>query len=340
MIEFGKYNAADKLEKLRIFWQTGSNSLPEMDRTDHHKRQNLPKWESVALAGGRRAVNEHIRQVKAKIAALQTGELDHLLFEARQGRPVAGTSLCDLELASLLVSGDGATAASLGQDIAHQIRRGGFAGIMDFARIAPQVVTGLVHIFEQGMLAELSFTQDAGEIPTAEILTRWAGPFPHRYLLGMTSALCVFTTRQLGKHDVIHVHNAGIPDATLVDIDHEYMQKIKKIYSPRWSYVLSDYKEFLDENLSRHKRYDVVIADPPLPLAGDVVGESFARFLGVTGKTLILYYTTQMTYELGLKEGGMELMSERLSAMSSIKVGVREIMPRNSEISWVVLEKR
>ena len=97
------------------------------------------------------------------------------------------------------------------------------------AGIRSEVISALINIFEREHVEEADLQSGLGEIPTAEVLTRSAGPFPQSHLVGKTSALCVFTVRQSGIHDVIHVHNAGIENVTLVDRDDKWMDKMKKI---------------------------------------------------------------------------------------------------------------
>lgn len=322
MIEYGKYRAEGKLKKLRILWTTGKVELPEEARLDAYGRENIPQWERAALNGGRRAFSEYIEQI------------------CDQRSPVDLSGL-DAELIGVL-----ANARAPHDPVASHIefRCKGVAPPLPKALtgLPPEAVDALADIFESGMLRGLTFTQDAGEIPTPEIMTRSAGPFPKSHLVGKTSALCVFTVRQLGRHDVIHVFNAGIENVTLVDLDASWMEKLKRIYSPRWSYVAPiDYRAFLEKALAEGRKFDVVITDPPLGLANEVVVENFGKFLSLCNHTLIMLFTGETAAELGFDgRGGLDIMSQRLSVRYATRLEVSEVMFRAQNVYWAVITRR
>ncbi|HVT30285.1 MAG TPA: hypothetical protein VHE81_19905 [Lacipirellulaceae bacterium] len=309
LLENGKYRAAEKLGFLDRYWETGQSGLPDEDRLDAFRRNNVVKWERAALTSGRRGFVERMRQRGDQTPALTA-------FIAQNPSMMAG-------LPDLLVK---------------EVKDRGTKRSVETVGLPAPVAVEAVEIFRAGMLEGLVYTADIGEVPSVQAVSRIAGPFPSSCLEGLSSALCLFTCAQYGRQDVIHMFKAGIPDVTLVDLNAENMERMKRIYQSNWSYETADYRMFLSSAVAAKAQYDLVTADPDIALAYDVAGPHLKELASIARKTLCLMYTAELLESDGYNAGGLEQMSRSVSSRSGCRLKVVEVMRRANTVYWAVIQ--
>ncbi|HTV71951.1 MAG TPA: hypothetical protein VMF90_25750 [Rhizobiaceae bacterium] len=86
--------------------------------------------------------------------------------------------------------------------------------------------------------------------------------FPEFVLQDSTSAAAFYTAALLGVRDVIHLNNHGIHDVTLVDLDPEKTEEMRKVYPASWDYVIDDAYKVMDRFRAEGRRFDVILLDP------------------------------------------------------------------------------
>ncbi len=87
-------------------------------------------------------------------------------------------------------------------------------------------------------------------------------PFPQFTLANANSGICIYSVALHGVRDVIHLRDKQVKRVTLVDIDREKMEEMKKIYPQRWEYLVGDAFETLDRLKRDDQTFDVVVLDP------------------------------------------------------------------------------
>jgi hypothetical protein len=187
------------------------------------------------------------------------------------------------------------------------------------------------------MLEGLVYTGDTGEVPSAQAVSAVAGPFPRGCLTGVSSAACLFACEQYGRQDVIHLFEAGIPHVTLVDLDDGRMAHMKRMYRPDWRYEVQDFREFLGSAVAAKAQYDLVTTDPRLVMADEVVGERLRQLAAIARNGLCLLYTADLLERDGYNSGGVERMSQVISARAGRKLEVLEVMHRANTVFWAVI---
>jgi hypothetical protein len=308
LVEPGKYRADEKLDFLYRYWETGHSGLPEEDKFDFAQRDNIEKWERDALVGGRRGLDERIPHLPKQTSALAAS-----------------------------VAQDPSMALRLQTILTKKAQGGGLQKSVDVDGLPSVASKEAIALFRAGMLEALIYTADTGEIPSAQAVSRIAGPFPRSCVEGMATAACLFTCAQYGRQDVIHVYNAGIRDVTLVDLDAAKMDHMKRIYRPEWSYKVGDYRAFLASAIASKTQYDLVTADPNLSHADEVVGEGLGDLVSITRKALCTGYSADLLERDGYKAGGLEGMSRTISDRLGRNLNVVEVMYRANTAYWAVI---
>jgi len=85
--------------------------------------------------------------------------------------------------------------------------------------------------------------------------------FPRWVLMDAERVGCFFAAGFLGRNDVIHVRNAGVKHATLVDQDEGKLAEMHRLYAmPDWRYVVGDC--YAEARARAKDPFDVVIVDP------------------------------------------------------------------------------
>ncbi len=208
-------------------------------------------------------------------------------------------------------------------------------------RFTDAAVAGLWAAFRDGVLESLVYTEDDGEIPTLDMLRARSLFYPAEYLAGKKSALAVFVTYFLGRNDVVYLLDAGIPAVTLVDQDSVGLNLMTRIYPAHWSYLVSDYRRYLDEALARGERFDVVSCDPPMFLTEEVGWANGGKLLDLCNDVFITTYSGEMMSQLGHDTKNWETMSGALTERFGTAVAITAIYPRipGQAHHWVVLRK-
>lgn len=96
--------------------------------------------------------------------------------------------------------------------------------------------------------------------------------FPTELLRGARSAACFYCAAFGGRQDVIHVADAGVPEALLVDTDGARLGEMLPYLeaAPGWSIRCQDAIECARNLADVGRKFDVVILDP-------FTGDSMAR---------------------------------------------------------------
>jgi SAM-dependent methyltransferase len=328
MIRIGHYSAEAKLDSVAQLWEGGSPEVQQRGAVDHHRRPLLPKWVDRARHGGSRAVDRYLDRYLASpstpVAAVGVGAPERSAWVLRQ----------------LQESGRLPPRGKIIDDLVDQITHGGWRRRpIRIDALPPALTSRLCEVFAQGMLEELAYTEDEGEVPSLAILRRRAIAFPAEFLAGRASALCVFTTAFLGKADVIYVYDAAIRDVTLVDLDEIAMNKVRQMYPPHWSYIVSDYRSFLSAAVEQRRRYDLVTADPPAFAFPDMRDRSLRDLLLLTDRLIISLGGPEILDEMGFADG-TEAMSRRFSEKMGFPLSVRHLLRRgNTDRYWVVFDR-
>jgi hypothetical protein len=307
LVEKGKYGPDEKLGFLNRYWSTGQSGLPEDDKLDFAKRDNIVKWERDALAGGRRGFQERLRRL------------------TKQASPLAA------------LSRDGGLVDKLPVLLTKEVQRGALTKFAGLEGIPLPAAKEALELFTAGMLEGLGYTSDTGEVPSAQAVARIAGPFPISCLEGASSAVCLFTCAQYGRQDVIHMYKAGIADVTLVDLSADIMPLMKRIYRPEWTYRVDDFRAFLSSTIAAKIKYDVVTADPDTPLIDEVTGARLGELAAITRKAICAPYTADLLERDGYNAGGLEQMSQSISARFGRKLKAVEVLHRNAKVYWAVI---
>jgi hypothetical protein len=182
-------------------------------------------------------------------------------------------------------------------------------------------------------LDALRWTGDDGEVPGLDDLRLAAGPFPTEYLRPGTTALCLFSARFYGRSDVIRVHDAGITQATLVDLDAKRLEEMRTIYPATWDYVAADCREFLRKDTGR---YDVVIADPWQTMAAEVAWDWLPKIMSMT-TAFIVNYIDEMLATLGVASDDLDRLSEVVCERTGVPVRFQKMMQRTKPVWWAVI---
>jgi hypothetical protein len=218
---------------------------------------------------------------------------------------------------------------------------GGLSQPLTDIRLSAIAVTRLRDAFTNGALAALEYTEDDGEVPTLDMLRARSLSYPTEYLQGKSSALAIFVTYFLGRNDVLHILDHGIPRVTLVDRDADGLELMKLIYPQHWTFRAEDYEAYLDTALKAADEYDVVSCDPSLYMAEQVAWTNFGKFSKIFRKVFISNYTGEMLSKIGFGECDLAEMSVRLSELVGQTVMIGGIYPRipGQAHHWVVLSR-
>jgi hypothetical protein len=320
----GQYSAAEKFEKLCAFWRSGDSGLPEASLRDRVGRPLLPKWERWArqrgVLAGRRLVDEALLQGKGE----QTSAPELMAFAQRER----------------------AAFRSLRAALEQHIRNSGLTEDIRLPGAEEALVGQLCRFYREGIIQELAYTEDRGEIPSLEKLSELGSPaFPAEYVNGKNTALCVFVTLFLGKNDVIRLYKAGVKHVTLVDNDADGMADMRLIYPAHWTYIVSDYRDFLDSAAARGLRYDLVVVDQPIALTQEAAWDHFPSLLALFTDTLMISYTQGMVEALGWDGNDLGKLSTNISSRFSCSVEVLTLSHRYrdnrvGDLYWMVMRQR
>ena len=325
MIRVGRYDAFDKLTILNRHW-ADPGAVGDIG-ADKFGRPRLPHWHAIAAAAGRRACADYIR---AKINTLRAGG---------GGDTEATGERISHEIAQLIGQiGDLALQARV-DEVAQTITTAGFdAAVGD--GLPQALVERLRQVFQAGALSALRWTEELGEVPTIEIIREQApADFPHRAVRGCREVLCLFSAWFYGRSDVIHVHAAGPDQVTLVDLHGPSLADMKLIYPAHWRYVCADFRDFLGQAETEGGFYDLIVSDPFRGVETAVAWELLPNIMRLCSSTFITNYFIEMFLELGVAADDVEGLTRAIRQRTGVDIVVTEIVPRNADVSWVVMRK-
>ena len=226
------------------------------------------------------------------------------------------------------------------RQLAEAITGTGFvAGLND--GLSPQFVERMKDVFKTGAVDRLRWTEDAGEIPTIEIIRAQRPPgFPTDAIKHKRNALCLFCARFYGRSDVIHVHDICPDHMTLVDYDAPSMEDMKLIYPVQWTYICTDYKEFLQQASQSGLSYDLIVCDEWPWIAKEVVWDSLPTIMKLCSDTFIADYFGAMLVEFGhraRRSGGIH--PRAVTQRTGVDVVFTQMMSRGRDVYWAVMRK-
>jgi hypothetical protein len=328
MIRLGRYDVLDKWEIVCRSW-AGDGPALDLGVNRHGNKQLLPEWQSAAFREGYSYCIDYIR---LKCEALNYGV------------PNAGAAgdgeddELNEELSRLLQEVGYDEFRARGLRLVDGIKSSGVSAASD--ELPPRVADRLKEAFKLGALLALRWTEDIGEIPDLEVLRAQAKPaFPLKAIQGKRNVLAMFCVRYYGMLDVIHIHDAGPDQVTLVDFDAECLEAVQRIYPRQWNYVLSDYKDFLREAEARGLVYDLIVADPWRVQCPEVGFDMLSTIMSLCSDMFVMHYVKEMFDELGVAWTDFAGLSRAIKERTGVDVMVTDMVERSTENCWLVLRK-
>ena len=327
MIRIGRYDAFEKWTILSRSWKDPA-SVPDPG-LDKFGRQRLKTWHQAAVRAGRRACESYIR---ARVDGMSGGRSDDaLLPSAGQEDPVGG------EIGQFVQRVGQADLVGQVIDFAETIPSSGSGALPD-GGFSPALADRLRQVFEAGALQALRWTDEAGEVPTVEILREHAaGSFPVGAVENKQTVLSLFSARFYGRSDVILIHDARPAHVTLVDLDQSSLEAMKLIYPKGWTYIHQDFETFLREADQRGLSYDLVVSDPFSPYGRVVAFDLLPLIARLCTDTFITNYFDDMFQALAIRPGDREGLARAILAKTGIDVDITDQSHRGGGVYWVVM---
>ena len=328
MIRIGDYDAFDKWELLCRHWQD-RGSVPDPG-VDKFGRPRLVRWETAAVESATAAVFDYIRfRATGSTSGPEGGE-----------GAVADQSSIRQETAALWREFGNGGLGAMTRQFAEAIASDGFpnAGSDRFSR---ELIVRLKEVFKRAALDRLQWTEEPGEIPTVDILRmQRSTAFPAEAIHGKRNALCVFCARFYGKDDVIHVHDVNPDHVTLVDDDAQSIEDMKLIYPEDWSFVVDDYRRYLQRALEVGAKFDLIVCDEWPAMAKEVAWECLPLIMNLCSDMLIINYTAEMFDELNVSMHELRRLSTAVSKKTGVEVAFSKMSPLGANACWAVIHKR
>jgi hypothetical protein len=176
------------------------------------------------------------------------------------------------------------------------------------------------------------------DLPTLGELRAYHSDFPTDAVQGKTNALCLFAAWFCGRSDVIHVLDAGIRHATLVDKFAPGMAAVRQLYPPNWAHWCGDYRDFLAS--AEPAGFDLVVADQPREYGSEVAITCLPAIARLCAPrfTFVVNYWRETVAELGAARTNLPALSRALSDRSGIVADFRWMERRVPELDWAVIE--
>lgn len=328
MIRLGRYDVFDKWEIVCRSWAGGEAAAIDVGVNRHGNRKLLPDWQFAAFAGGNRYC--------ANYARLKCESLDSEMSGSAIGNDDdAGV---DAEFSRLLREiGPGEFRDRTGRLI-DSIKCSGMAA--PCAELPPRIASRLKEMFKLGALQALRWTEDPGEIPDIDVLRADVRPpFPRAAIKGKRNVLAMFCVRYYGVLDVIHINDVCPDRVTLVDVDEECLGTAQRIYPGDWTYICSDYKEFLARAEEQGLVYDLIVADPWRLQCPEVGFDMLPTIMARCSDMFVMHYVKEMFEELGVAQTDFAGLSRALRQRTGVELVVTEMVERSTENCWLVLRK-
>jgi hypothetical protein len=324
----GRYAPEEKWEILCRYW-LDPTSVGDLGMNRFGSHPVLSVWNTCAEWGGKTAcANLLLRKLGSPSRA-----------SAAEGLSAEPDPI-NREIAKL--------ARQLGQDgllqrvsgLGQVITTAGFAAPLDGEGLSPQLVDRLRAEFKAGALLRLRWTDDHGEIPSIDVLRSHKGRgFPTDAFKGKEKVLSIFCALYYGRNDVIHILDACPEHVTLVDLNAEAMDAMRLIYPNTWNYVVADRRVFLDQAREGGLTYDVIVCDPPRPLAPEIAWDLLPTIMCLCSDTFITDYFHEMFDDLGAEQNDLDRLSRAVKQRTGVDVIVTDVEERNKDVCWVVMKK-
>jgi hypothetical protein len=327
VIRLGAYDADDKWEMLCRYWENPASVTESV--VDKWNRPVLPHWAALGRWGGRDACVEYIR-----VGLLSTPP-------SAGAEPVIGylDSTVSGEMAQLAARVGDSGLRDLVHKLIDTITTSGFLAAFE-GEMSARLTDRLREVFKAGAVAYLKWADERGEIPSLEVLRMRKGTFPENAIKYKRKVLSLFPALYYGRNDVIHIYDICPDHVTLVDLNAEALTDIQLIYPNEWTYVCSEFKEFLGQAAQRQDRYDLVVADPPKDLGVPAAWDMLPTIMALGTDTFITNYFAEMFEELGVGGDDLDGLSRAVRARTGVDVVFAEILERNSAVSWAVMRRR
>lgn len=116
------------------------------------------------------------------------------------------------------------------------------------------------------------------EVP--DLLAR--ASFPHRLFADCRSALLLFCAGLYGRNDGYWAYQAALEDVTGVDVDHDRLEHMRRLYPASWRFVEADCFDFYPD-----RTWDLVVVDAPTLLT-DRAGGQLEHWCGLANQAVVL----------------------------------------------------
>lgn len=343
MIRFGRYDVFDKWDIV-----CRSSATPDLDvGTDRHGKILLPEWQVTAFAGGSRACRDYLRLKCEALARGAAGEPGDNGDESELNRA----------LSRLLAEIGAEEFEARSFRLVDALREQGPVAATQ-SELPSVVAQRLAEVYRSGALLALRWTDDPGEIPDIEVMRskmadivylresgieswRSQSVFPSDAIKGRRKkVLSMFCARFYGLMDVINIYDISPGHVTLVDRDGDCINAMQKIYPQGWSYIQSDYEDFLRQAEEQNLVYDLVVTDPWAAQCKEVGLDGLQRMMDRCEDLYVTHYTQKMLDELGVDLEDLDGLSRAIGQWTGIDVTVTATLRRSYLNAWVAMRRR
>lgn len=144
-----------------------------------------------------------------------------------------------------------------------------------------------------------------------------ARPYPDHLLKDARTGLCLFSAAFLGHNEAIHFAMADVV-TTCVDIDPDRLAQLEDLYPDTWEFVNEDAWDYAVAAGDAGRTWDVVSVDTFRGNATERSLTTIPLWCSLADKAVVMTLEKGQDYDVPLRWRA-------------------ELMPRNSEVYWLVL---
>ncbi len=164
--------------------------------------------------------------------------------------------------------------------------------------------------------------------------------FPHAYITGAYSAVCLFGATTNGRTDLIHLYDSGLKDVVVVDGNKSKLDHVATIFPDYWSYVNQQCLEYCGYRIKHFSATDLIVADGSKSTVDNLWEALLPVALSVARNWLIFRVSGEFLeeYEVEASPSGIFKMCQRLHGLDVICVDVIKRSSNSKGIFWVVIQ--